>query len=492
MCATAFAAIPLMPVRAQGAGNGDPDPLAQIEHLVVIFQENRSFDNIYGMLPDANGLAQASPESKLQVDLAGEPYKCLPQTDPQLTSPPLPTDACSKADGDPFDSHFPNEPFEIEDFVPADQKTRDLVHRYYQEQVQIDGGRMDRFVTVSDAKGLAMAVYATANLPTAGELSKYTVADNFFHAAFGGSFLNHAWLIGACTPVFDKAVSDGGPNDLHTVLGEDGLPVAGKDGALTTIKEGDYAVNTIQPTYPPFSANTPIERRLPPQTAATIGDRLSEADVSWAWYSGGWNDATAGKPHSLFQYHHQAFNYFANYGPGTPGRTHLKDETEFIESARNGTLPAVSFVKPLGPENEHPGYADLVTGQQHVADLIDAVRSGPNWHNTAIIVTYDENGGYWDHVAPPTDAVHSDRWGPGSRVPALIVSPLARRHFVDHTLYDTTSILATIEHRWNLEALGTRDAAANDLRHAFRSDTKGGWPEERAVSGWSMGYAGIP
>jgi phospholipase C len=131
-------------------------------------------------------------------------------------------------------------------------------------------------------------------------------------------------------------------------------------------------------------------------------------------------------------------------------------------------------VKPLGPENEHPGYADLLTGQQHVADLIDAVRSGPNWHNSAIIVTYDENGGHWDHVAPPTDAAHSDRWGPGSRVPALIVSPLARRHFVDHTLYDTTSILATIEDRWNLEALGTRDATANDLRNAFGSNTNGG------------------
>ncbi len=99
--------------------------------------------------------------------------------------------------------------------------------------------------------------------------------------------------------------------------------------------------------------------------------------------------------------------------------------------------------------------------------LINAVRNGPNWKDTAIVITYDENGGFWDHVAPPTDPKHSDMWGPGSRVPAIIISPLAKRHYVDHTLYDTTSILATIERRWNLEPLGTRDAKAFDLRRAF-------------------------
>jgi phospholipase C len=127
----------------------------------------------------------------------------------------------------------------------------------------------------------------------------------------------------------------------------------------------------------------------------------------------------------------------------------------------------VSFVKPLGPDNEHPGYTDIVTGEQHVLNLINAVRSGPNWADSAIVITYDENGGQWDHGAPPTDAAHSDMWGPGARVPAIVISPWARRGFVDHTLYDTTSILATIEHRWGLAPLGSRDAQANDLRNAF-------------------------
>ncbi len=451
---------------AAGPGDRETGPLGRIHHLVVIFQENRSFDNLYGLLPDANGLDEAEEEATTQVDLAGNPFKCLPQTDKNLTSPPLPADVCSTAGGDPFNSHFVNEPFEIDPLIPADRPTRDLVHRFYQEQVQIDGGKMDRFVAVSDAKGLAMGFYRTQALPAFPVAREFTVADNFFHAAFGGSFLNHAWLICACTPVFPNAPS-GGADDQHTVLGPHGLPV--KDGALTAAPE-DFAVNTIQPVNAPFRKGTPLARRLPEQTFPTIGDRLSAAGVSWNWYSAGWNAAVGGNPDPQFQFHHQAFNYFANYAPGKPGRTHLKDEQDFLAAARAGTLPAVSFVKPLGTENEHPGRFDLVRGQRHALDLINAVRNGPNWRDTAIVLTYDENGGFWDHVAPPADEEHADRWGPGTRVPALVISPLARRHFVDHALYDTTSILATIEHRWHLEPLGTRDAQANDLRRAFREN----------------------
>lgn len=95
--------------------------------------------------------------------------------------------------------------------------------------------------------------------------------------------------------------------------------------------------------------------------------------------------------------------------------------------------------------------------------LINAVRSGPNWKDAAIIITYDENGGFWDHVAPPK----LDRWGPGTRVPAIIISPDAKRGFIDHTSYDTSSILAFIEKRFGLSALGSRDRAADPLSNAF-------------------------
>ena len=87
------------------------------------------------------------------------------------------------------------------------------------------------------------------------------------------------------------------------------------------------------------------------------------------------------------------------------------------------------------------------------------------WDGTAIIITYDENGGRWDHVPPP----RVDRWGPGMRVPTVVISPFAKRRYVDHTYYDTTSILKLIERRWSLPPLGPRDAAANDLSNVFDS-----------------------
>jgi phospholipase C len=444
-------------------------PFRHIDHFVVIYLENHSFDNLYGTFPGANGLNGADPAHTIQVDLSGHVFKCLEQNDPQLTSPPLPADACSTANGDAFNSHFTNAPFRIDGYVPPDMKTRDLVHRYYQNQVQIDGGKNDKFVAVSDAKGLSMGVYDTANLPLAEYAKRYTLADRFFQGAFGGSFLNHQWLIAPRTPPFAGAASDGGPCDIHTVLDANRLPVAGKDLPLTTKADGDWAVNTIQPFNPPFLAGTPDCRRLPPLDGSTIGDRLTGAGIDWAWYSGGWNDAVAGHPDPLFQYHHQPFAYFANYAPGAPGRSHLRDESEFLAAARSGSLPAVSFVKPVGAENEHPGYADLARGEQHTAELIEAVRSSHDWKKTAIVVTYDENGGFWDHVAPPV----VDRWGPGTRVPTLVISPRARRHFVDHESYDTTSIMATIERRYGLAPLSARDAAANDLRHAFKSSEDG-------------------
>ncbi|HEX5385886.1 MAG TPA: acid phosphatase [Gemmatimonadales bacterium] len=433
---------------ALGACGGDqltPPPgkppapgIDAIDHVVVIYLENHSFDNLYGEFAGAEGLASAG-DAATQVDLSGTPFAALP---------PVP--------GGAFPNDLPNAPFSIEQFVGATLKTPDMIHRFYEEQVQIDGGAMDKFAAVSGAGGLVMGFYHTANLPLAAEAARYTLCDNFFHAAFGGSFLNHIWLIAARTPVFPNA-----PPDAVAQLGPDALPLPDHDGPITP---DGYVVNTAYTVNQPHPPGADPERLVPNQTFATIGDRLSDAGVSWAWYSGGWNDALAGHPDPLFQFHHQPFAYFARYADGTPARAaHLKDESEFLAAARVGSLPAVAFVKPLGGLTEHPGYADVLDGEKHVEELIDAVRDGPQWAHTAIVLTYDENGGFWDHVPPP----RVDRWGPGTRVPALVISPFARKGFVDHTRYDTTSILALIERRWHLAPLGSRDAAANDLTAAF-------------------------
>lgn len=150
--------------------------------------------------------------------------------------------------------------------------------------------------------------------------------------------------------------------------------------------------------------------------------------------------------------------------------------------AKNGRLQPISFVKPIGEENEHPGYATVNEGSQHLRDLLMAIDDGPDADNTLVVVTYDEFGGQWDHVPPPgqggTDEVH-DKFGPGTRIPALLVSRHFDRSTVDHTQYDTTSILATIERRFGLAPVGVgyaagpmaqaRDAMVHDFSAAIRA-----------------------
>lgn len=544
-------ALPLCPAAAASfdpLGAGGP-----VKHIVIIYQENHSFDNLYGNWGVAgndtvNGRANAPAAQTTQVRQDGTTaYQCLLQKDVNLTSPaPLPTTCVDTTGASSFNSAFPNAPFNIGSYIqPSDTTcpppttfgpsngepkgaglpggcTRDLVHRYYSEQYQIDQGKQDRYVTGSDAAGLSMGYYDSTTLPIYAYLHgagapNYVIDDNYFQGAFGGSFLNHQILVAATAPKWVGAVNDGSAQDLHSVADPNGMAVNTplytspqafiKDAQLTAscnpppgrpstpagVTCGDYAVNTIQPTSQPYSPGTALFKRLPPLTNPTIGDRLSAAGVSWAWYSGGWsnadgdvgapgwtNGATPGTctdpnhnpsavypncPDGLFQYHHQAFNFFANFAPGTPGRAHLKDEAEFITAAQNGTLPAVSFVKPVGEENEHPGYTGESGGSTHSVDLMKAIFAGPNGKDTVVIITYDEFGGQWDHVSPPgfgTSGVH-DKWGPGTRVPAILVSPMFKHSGVDHSSHDTTSIIASIEHRFHLAPLTTRDAKVSTL-----------------------------
>jgi len=253
--------------------------------------------------------------------------------------------------------------------------------------------------------------------------------------------------------------------------GADGLANAGE--RIRQVKQDGRPYTTLpqpldtskQPPVPDprFPANLPV---APYDAARYVPADQKTGDIegiSWAWYSEGWNDAVAGRPDALFQFHHQPFNYLAPYAEGTATRVeHLKDIEDLFAALRTGNVPAVAFVKPIGAHNEHPGYADLLRGQQYVATLVKAVQDSAVWKNS-VIITYDEGAGRWDHVPPP----RGDRWGPGVRVPAIIISPYAKRGFVDHTPYETVSILKLIETRWNLAPLGSRDAAANNLLNAF-------------------------
>jgi phospholipase C len=514
--------------------------LKMINHIVVIYQENHSFDNLYGGWERVNGLANADPEHTIQVSQDGIAFRCLPQNDPNLKSPPQPVTCRDPVHG--IGSAFDNRPFMIDAYIPATAKTCkngtsggctiDLVHKFYQSQYQINGGRMNRFVTGSDAAGMTMGYYDTKRLPIYRYLHtpnhpRYAIADNFFQAAFGGSFINHQWLIAARTPLYE-GTEQRAESHLHSQVDSNGMPTgypfytpdgsvkdaelsASCDEANTKIPGlacGDFVIYLIQPWYQPYAPGTKSQR-LPPLKTNNIGAALTAANIDWAWYSGGWANAdgdvgapgwTNGKgprcsdpnvnpkavyphcPDKLFQFHHQPLNYYAAFDPATnEGRAnrqaHLKDEAEFIALAKASKaqchLKAISFVKAIGAENEHPGYASEHQGNDYLVELIRTIKNSDCAKDTMIIVTYDEFGGYWDHVPPPgrgNDIGPHDQWGPGTRIPALVLTPLLQTDFaVDHTPYDTTSILATIELRYGLNALGTRDARINDLANIFEA-----------------------
>jgi acid phosphatase len=469
--------------------------LNKIQHIVIIYAENRSFDNLYGEFPNANGIKFASTESRQQIDTDGHVLPYLPPT--WLVK-------SKKNEENQADNSYPtlirNAPYKLNALRSDHQlsnKTRDLVHRFYQNQEQINEGKNNRFASVSDSGGLSMGYYDGSSLAMWRFAQEFTLADNFFMGAFGGSFLNHLYLVCACAPEFKHAPDDFRiklDNKGH-LLRADNSPTSALLGppqyvADNSVTPDGYAVNTVQPPYQPSGIVPESINRaefadshknpLPPQTIRTIGDALSEKNVNWRWYSGGWDEALKDGMQSpeesrnviyskvdkslMFQAHHQPFNYFKNFAPGTRERAdHIRDGNEFIQDIEKGKLPAVAFYKPAGENNEHPGYTDVLSGDQHIADMVTKIRASSAWSSTVIIVTYDENGGFWDHVSPPK----GDRWGPGTRIPAIVISPFAKRNYIDHTTYDTGSIIKFITLRFGLAPIDGVRSFVGDLTNAL-------------------------
>src|SRR5437660_12353 len=394
----------------------------RLQHIIVIYQENWSFDSLYGQFPGANGL-QHGFDTLSQYDKSSN-YTSLFYKSPRPLNNGAPDpNFPASPDGNLalWSDHsvaLPAFPFDFTNYIDSDVTTGDIVHRFYTQQLQIDNGALEakksdlgKFLTWSDNPGLVLSYLDATNLPE-GELApQYTLCDNFFQSAYGGSFLNHQSLIAARTPPWTTAIPTGWQSSY------DPATKTLHDNQLTF--DGQYGVNTVQPAKAPFSPSTtdPAKRLLinnsdpsQPGYVDTIGNRLDDARISWKWYSGGWNVA-------------------------------LQNNTQ-------------------------AGWTDVVRGQQHVRDIVRAVQNSNIWNTCAIIVTYDENGGRWDHVTPP---VRDDGWGTGVRVPAIIISPLARDGYLDHSEYETVSILKLLECRFHLAPLAARDAdpAVNDLVDAF-------------------------
>ncbi|MGY2270751.1 MULTISPECIES: acid phosphatase [Pseudomonas] len=469
----------------------------QVKTVVVIYAENRSFNNLFADFPGVEKpLSALSAADTQQRDRDGSLLTTLPPAwGGVLQVGPQSVDGVTYPSEVQFQENLPNAPFALKgpnaEDLPLSLVTRDLWHVFYQNQMQINGGKNDSFVAWADSGGLVMGHYAQSrySLRLWDVAKEFVLCDNFFQGAFGGSFLNHQYLISATAPFYPNAAQSVAKAQIATLQSDDPTdprlkpldksPASAMTGppqfGPSALTPDGYGVNTLAPPYWPTWIRDPenpdyskpdLPNVLVPQTHEHIGDKLSKKNVDWAWYAGAWQATldqfkdSGGIPKiPNFQYHHQPFNYFKQQGPQNRVERDkrlrdggLGDESstnKFFADAQAGKLPAVTFYKPQGNLNMHAGYADVASGDRHIVRALKVLQESPQWKNMVVVVTVDENGGWWDPVAPPK----GDRWGPGTRIPAIVVSPFARKGTVDHTVYDTASILRLITRVFQLETL---------------------------------------
>jgi len=468
--ATAFTAVTfgILPAMA------DPEPATTtpIQHVVVIFQENVSFDHYFGTYPVA-----ANP--------AGQPsFTAAPGT-PTVNglTPALLTNNPNAANPARLDR--------------SQEITCDQNHDYKPEQQAFDGGLMDQFVQntgTSSAKCDPKVVmdYYDGNTVTAlwNYAQHYAMSDNSYGTTFGPST----------------------PGVLNLVSGQ----THGATPADVTVK-GDVivangtVVSDLDPTYDDCSSGATAAL-----AAKNVGDLLNAKGVTWGWFQGGFRptstqngkavcDAStqnvAGAKVADYSAHHNPFAYYQSTSnphhlPPTAmiGQTdqanHQYDLSDFFTALDAGNLPAVSYVKAKKYQDGHAGYSDPLDEQTFLVNVINRLEQSPFWSRTAVIINYDDSDGWYDHVMGPilsqsstaqdaltgagrcgaaAGSAYSGRCGYGPRLPLLVISPFARTNFVDHTITDQTSILRFIEDNWSLGRVGDQsfDAIAGSLQGMF-------------------------
>jgi len=385
----------------------------------------------------------------------------------------------------------PNRPFHMAAHIPPDANLPfDPAHQLNRMFAQIHDGRMDRFVALADSakhaffdngrvhnevqrlladtspSGAVLGFYRREDLPDYHRLAdEYVLFDHFFQAMSGGSTGNALYLVAgrscrrAMLPRKHAARGASGqppldpPYDAHGILINDLPPVNGPTETF---------MGSIDQSPPPAD-----------QTHPNIGTRLDALGASWAWYNEAWSTV---KPWALktafgpgdgsvvvdtpasYAPHRNPFQYFPSWFDNVR-RGHIRDSDDFLEDPRSETLPQVCFLKASGTHDEHPANSAPRWGEQWVMGMLRALAASRFWARSVVLMTYDEGGGFWDHVAPPP----RDKYGCGTRIPALLISPWARPGYVDHRVVDTTGVLALIEARFDLEPLTLVDARAYNL-----------------------------
>jgi len=327
------------------------------------------------------------------------------------------------AEGFPEGTCIPVDPFDasntecVEPFHIGDRPIEDLDHSDSTFNLQYNKGKMNGFVYALNQRNqngaLAMGYYDDRDLPYYWNLAdEYVLFDHFFSSDHGGSFANHMFW------------------------------VSGQQGGSRVSSEG----------YPDI---------------LTIFDRLEERGISWKFYvqnyDPGINYRTADQisGNRASQVIWVPVLNIARFLDDPELSSHIVDLTEYYKDLENGTLPAVAYIAPSGASEHPPG--SIRSGQKFVRSLIQALMRSDSWESSAFLVTYDDWGGWYDHVVPP----QVDEHGYGMRVPAFMVSAYARRGHIDNTVLDFTSVMKFIEENWNIEPLAERDANANSFMSAF-------------------------
>jgi len=358
-------------------------PNTPIEHVVVLMQENHTFDNYFGTYPGAEGFPEGT---------------CVPVN--------------------PFD---PDNVDCVEPFPIGNLPIEDLDHSRSTYRLQYNEGRMNGFIHALNIRNqdgsLAVGYYDDQDIPFYWNLADdYVLFDQFFSSASAGSFLNHVYWVTASPGMGEDKATPEGLRDMPTIF--DRLM---EDGITWKFYIQKYDPNI---TYRSLVEGSP----RPPQ-------------VEWVPLLN--MDRYIDDP-ELF--------------------SKIVDMSQFYEDLETGNLPGVSFIKVVGSSEHPPG--SLLAGQRSTRTMIHALMQSVHWDSSAFIVTYDDWGGWYDHVPPP----QVDEYGYGFRVPALLVSPYAKQGYVDSTVLDYTSILKFIEDNWDLEPLSVRDAKANSIINAFDFD----------------------
>ncbi len=432
-------------VAACGGGRGAPSSLpyaqpqaagakSKIEHVVIVIQENRSFDNFFATFPGADGT----------------------KTGKAAAMPPSIANACkhpiTKATSIPLQE------------VSLIGNGSDLVHIHTGYLAELDRGKMDGFDLTgygADGSGAPTCTYAyqyvnPSQIQPYWDIAKqYVLADHTFQTQGSGSFTAHQDLIAGGTDISTtEALID---NPSFFPWGCD----ANKSVVTAIIKKGSQKVYPYGGPFPCLSY-------------ATMRDLLDAKGVSWKFYampvqkeSGCFHGDTPGIWSAFDAIH--AVRYSPEWR-----RNVTQSNLVFFKDVSKHTLPAVSWITPDGLNSDHPGETYNKpcrrgtklgdTGPSWVASIVNAIGESPYWDSTAIVVLWDDWGGYYDHVVPP----HPRTWqgGPGFRVPMLVVSPYVKPH-VEHTVYQFGSILKFVEETWGLGSLGTSDARATSIGNAF-------------------------